>query len=153
MTTPGYPGRPLPPRLKAHSQPDAEVPEQVYGLLQGLERAVTGLAAEMRTGFAAQDVKVAEVKVLAEKASSISVERWTNLAKALVPAVVAIVGGVVGGVKLTERAPQQTTVVSESALSVDLGDCETLPESNQPACVQAAYERDQARKQARALRR
>ena len=145
---PGLPGIP-PPRPRAQSHSDATEAERTYGLIQGLAGDVQALGQTVATGFAAQAETNAELKALAEKASAQSVERWTNLAKALVPAVIAIVGGTVGVQRLTAPEPQRATVVSESALSVELDACMTLPESNQRPCMDLAYDRDRFRKVSR----
>jgi hypothetical protein len=134
-----------PPRPKAHSQPDAEVPESVYQALLGVQKSVEGVATEMRAGFAAQAITNAELREEVKNASAHSVERWTNLAKALVPAVIAIVGGTVGVQKLTEPEPQRTRV-SESALSAELVKCQAKPEAEQRYCVADAYEADKVRR-------
>lgn len=145
------PPRPRPPaaRQKAISQPDAEVPESVYHALLAVQRGQEGLATEMRAGFAAQAVTNSKLTEAVERAGALSVERWTNLAKALVPAVVAIVGGTYGVQRLAAPEPQRMTVVSQSALAVDLDACMTLPESNQRPCQDAAYDRDRLRKVSR----
>ncbi len=137
------------PRPRTPSGHDIPIPEAVFTAMYGIQVAVSELAAEVSAGKADTDVKLAEVKDLALKASAQSVERWTNLAKALVPAVIAIVGGTVGVQKLTAPEPQLTTVVSQSALAVELDACMTLPESNQRPCQDAAYDRDRARKVSR----
>lgn len=101
---------PLPPRQRAISQPDAEVPESVYGALLGLERGITTLGQTMAANKADTDLQIAEVKALATKASAQSVERWTNLAKALVPLAITIIGGTYGVQRLApgkEPAPVQ----------------------------------------------
>lgn len=124
---PGAPGRPLPPRQKAYSQPDAEVPESVFGAILAVQRDVQALAGEVRAGKADTDVKIAEVKELAQKAGAAAVERWTNLAKALVPAVVAIVGGTYGVQKLTApSAPPPEVRAVRSAEDLALDECRPL---------------------------
>lgn len=136
---------PLPPRPRALSHPDSnEVPAWLTDTLKGVQ----GSMRELSTAVAGLDAKITRVEEVAIKASALSVERWTNLAKALVPAVVAIVGGTVGVQKLTAPSAPQLTQVHESALSAELGACNSLPESNQPGCVGAAYQRDQARRAA-----
>lgn len=143
------PRAPLPPRARTPSGHDVPIPEAVFLALHNLQGSVEDLGRETRAGFAAQAVVNADLKVAVETAGARSVERWTNLAKALVPAVIAIVGGTVGAQRLMAPEPQKQTVVSESALSSELDACMTLPESNQRLCMDQAYERDRMRKLSR----
>lgn len=124
---------------------DIPIPESVFHAIQSVSTDVKALAQEVRAKSAADDQRFAKVEELAKNAAALSVERWTNLAKALVPAVVAIVGGVVGAQKLTEPAPQPTRVY-ESALSADLVRCQTKPDAEQRFCVAEAYETDKVRR-------
>lgn len=141
--------RDIPPRRRFGSTPGADVevlPESAYQLLKGLEQGVANLGQTIATNKADTDTKIAEVKELALKASAHSVERWTNLAKVIVPAVVAIIGGVTGMAKLTEKSAPEPTRVYESALSADLVKCQAKPEAEQRFCVADAYESDKVRR-------
>lgn len=140
---------PKPYRQRTPSGHDIPIPESVFHAIQSVGHSVEALASEFRTKAAADDVRFARVEQLAEKASAQSVERWTNLAKALVPAVIAIVGGVTGMVKLTERSAPEPTRVYESALSADLVKCQAKPEAEQRFCVADAYENDKHRRTGR----
>ena len=72
---------------------DIPVPESVFHAILSVSKDVQALTQEVRTKAAADDERFSRVEELAKQASALSVERWTNLAKALVPAVIAIVGG------------------------------------------------------------
>lgn len=128
MTTPGYPGRPLPPpRQRARSQPDAEVPEAVFTALLDVRSALDGLAREVATHAAAAEIRFAAVEKIAKDAGAQSVERWTNLAKALVPAIALIVGGTVGGQKLLADKPQPAEIRAvRSSADLALDECRPL---------------------------
>jgi hypothetical protein len=135
-----------PPRTRTPSGHDIPIPESVFQAIQSVSADVKALTAEVRTKAAADDQRFARVEEIATKASAQSVERWTNLAKALVPAVVAIIGGTVGVQKLTAPAAPEPTRVYESALSADLVKCQAKPEAEQRFCVADAYEQDKARR-------
>lgn len=117
---------PLPPRPRAHSQPDAEVPESVYHALKGVQDGLTGLGQTMAANKADTDRQISEVKELAVKAGAQSVERWTNLAKALVPAVVAIVGGTYGMQRLAPTEPAPVVQAPRSLHDLKLDECRPL---------------------------
>lgn len=117
---------PLPPRPRAISQPDAEVPESVYQALKGVQDSVKALAQTVTAGKADTDRQIAEVKELAVKASAQSVERWTNLAKALVPAVMAIVGGTYGMQRLAPADPPAVVQAPRSLHDLKLDECRPL---------------------------
>lgn len=138
--------RDLPPRRRTPSGHDIPIPESVFQAIQSVGQSVDALTQEFRVKAAADDQRFAKVEALAEKASAASVERWTNLAKALVPAVIAIVGGVTGMVKLTERSAPEPTRVYESSLSAELVKCQAKPEAEQRFCVANAYETDKIRR-------
>ncbi len=119
---------PLPPhRPRTPSGHDIPIPESVFLALQDVSTAVNGLAQEVRAGKADTDTKLAEVRELAQKASSQSVERWTNLAKAILPAIALTIGGTAGVQKLTEREPPPATKVVRSQADLDLDECRPLP--------------------------
>lgn len=136
-------------RQRTPSGHDIPIPESVFQALQSVSVAVTTLTQEVRTKAAADDQRFARVEEMAKAASALSVERWTNLAKALVPAVVAIIGGTVGMQKLTAPSAPEPTRVYESALSADLLKCQTKPEAEQRFCVADAYETDKVRRAGR----
>ncbi len=136
-------------RPRTPSGHEMPIPESVFQAVMSVSRDVQALTTEVRTKAAADDQRFAKVEALAEKASAASVERWTNLAKALVPAVIAIVGGTVGVQKLTAPAAPEPTRVYESALSADLVKCQGKPEGEQRFCVADAYERDKVRRNGR----
>ncbi len=121
--TPPREGLP-PPRLRATSQPDAEVPESVYHALHGVQKSVEALAHTVATGQAATESRLAsQDKALAELKAS-GADRWVNLAKVLVPAVVAIIGG--------QRllAPEQHAAppaITRSLHDIRLDECRPLP--------------------------
>jgi hypothetical protein len=135
--------RPLLPRGRTPSGHEIPVPESeaIFQALHGVSNEVKALASEVRTNRAADEVRFAEVEKIAKAAGAQSVERWTNLAKALVPAVVAIIGGTVGVQKLTAPSPVEPTRVYESELSQDLRKCAKKPDGEQQYCVAEAYER------------
>jgi hypothetical protein len=141
------PAKPYRPRTP--SGHDIPIPESVFQAIHSVGQSVNALTQEVRVKAAADDVRFAKVEALAEKASAASVERWTNLAKALVPAVIAIVGGVTGMAKLTERSAPEPTRVHESALSAELVQCQAKPEAEQRYCVANAYENDKLRRAGR----
>jgi hypothetical protein len=136
----------LPGRARSPSGHDIPIPESVFHAIQSVGQSVQALASEVRTKAAADDERFAKVEQMAKDASALSVERWTNLAKALVPAVMAIIGGTVGVQKLTERSAPEPTRVYESALSAELVKCQKLPDEQQRFCVADAYENDRARR-------
>lgn len=134
-------------RQRTLSGHDIPIPESVFHAIQSVSSKVDRLAQTIETKAAADDVRFSKVEEIAKAASAAGVERWTNLAKALVPAVVAIIGGTVGVQKLTAPAAPEPTRVYESALSADLVKCQAKPEAEQRFCVADAYEADKARRQ------
>jgi hypothetical protein len=135
-----------PYRPRTPSGHDIPVPESVFHAIHSVSQDVKTLTTELRTTREETKAELAEVKALAVKASAQSVERWTNLAKALVPAVIAIVGGTVGVQKLTTPAAPEPTRIFESSLSAELVKCQALPEAEQRYCVANAYETDKLRR-------
>lgn len=133
-------------RQRTPSGHDIPVPESVFHAILTVSSDVKALAGEVRTNREETRAELAEVKALAVKASAQSVERWTNLAKALVPAVIAIVGGTVGVQKLTTPTAPEPTRVYESSLSAELVKCQSKPEAEQRYCVADAYETDKLRR-------
>jgi hypothetical protein len=133
-------------RQRTPSGHDVPVPESVFHAILSVSSDVKTLTQEFRTKAATDDERFAKVEKLAKDASALSVERWTNLAKALVPAVIAIVGGTVGVQKLTAPAAPQPTRVYESSLSAELVKCQAKPEGEQRFCVADAYETDKVRR-------
>ncbi len=121
--TPPREGLP-PPRLRATSQPDAEVPESVYHALHGVQKSVEALSHTVATGQAATESRLAsQDKALAELKAS-GADRWVNLARVLVPAVAVIIGG--------QRllAPEQHATpapVVRSLHDLRLDECRPLP--------------------------
>jgi hypothetical protein len=140
------PPKPYRPRTRTPSGHDIPIPESVFHAIKSVEQGIAGLGQTIATNKADTDKQLSEVKELALKASAQSVERWTNLAKALVPAVIAIVGGVTGMAKLTERSAPLTPPPQESALSAELVKCQAKPEAEQRFCVANAYENDKLRR-------
>lgn len=137
---------PLPGRSRSPSGHDIPIPESVYHAIQSVSTDVKELTKELRTKAAADEQRFAKVEEIAKAAAAMSVERWTNLAKALVPLAVVIVGGVTGMQKLTEAKPALTPPPSESALSAELVACQAKPEAAQAYCVANAYESDKMRR-------
>lgn len=137
---------PPPYRPRTPSGHDIPIPESVFQAIHSVGQSVQALTNEVRTKAAADEQRFARVEEIATKASAQSVERWTNLAKALVPAVLAIVGGTVGLQKATESAPPPPTRVYESSLSAELVKCQAKPEAEQRFCVADAYENDKLRR-------
>lgn len=134
------------PTARSPSGHDIPIPESVFHAIQSVSDDVKGLAREVRTKAAADEQRFAKVEEIAKAAAAMSVERWTNLAKALVPLAVVIVGGVTGMQKLTEAKPPLTPPPTESALSADLVSCQAKPEAEQGYCVANAYETDKIRR-------
>jgi hypothetical protein len=133
-------------RPRTPSGHDVPIPESVFHAIQSVSTDVKTLTQEFRTKAATDDERFSKVEKLAKDASALSVERWTNLAKALVPAVIAIVGGTVGVQKLTAPATPEPTRIYESALSGELVKCMAKPEAEQRFCVANAYESDKLRR-------
>lgn len=138
-----------PPRGRTPSGHDVPIPEAVFVALAGIQGDVRAIAQAQAAGQAATDQKISEIGKDVATLKAADRSHMVKIIGALATAVAAVIGGQRA---LSPATPPERTVVSESALSVDLGACETLPESNQPACVQAAYDRDQSRKLARGRR-
>lgn len=134
------------PRPRTPSGHDIPIPESVFHAIHSVGQSVQALATEVRTKAAADEQRFAKVEEIAKAAAAMSIERWTNLLKALVPLAVVIVGGVTGAMKLTERAAPEPTRVYESALSADLVKCQARPDAEQRFCVADAYETDRLRR-------
>ncbi len=135
----------VPPQLYRGRTPsghDIPIPESVFQAIAQVQAENAGTRAEV----AGLRSDVAEVKEAVKKIAATNVDKWTNLLKVVVPAVVAIVGGTVGAQKLTAPAAPAPTVVYESALSAALVRCQGLPEAEQRFCREDAYEADRARR-------
>jgi hypothetical protein len=135
-----------PPRPRTPSGHDIPIPESVFHAIHSVSTKVDQLAKAVEAKGEADQLRFARVEEIAAKASAQSVERWTNLAKALVPAVVAIIGGTVGVQKLTAPAAPELTRIYESGLSAELVKCQARPEAEQRYCVANAYETDKLRR-------
>jgi hypothetical protein len=140
---------PPPPRPRTPSGHDVPIPEAVFVALAGLQGAVTANAQQTAAWQANHDGEHSKI-MLALK--DVKASNGHETIKVIAGVVIAALGVIGGQRALAPTPPPATTVVSESALSTELGACETLPESNQPQCVLAAYERDMARKVARGRR-
>jgi uncharacterized protein (DUF697 family) len=133
---------PLPPyRARTPSGHDVPIPEAVFNAIAQVQAEHAGTRAEV-AGLRAD---VADVKDAVQKIAAAASQRWVDMLKVIVPAVVTIVGGVVGANKLTAPAAPEPTKVYESALSVDLRACQRRAESEQRRCLDAAYEADRLR--------
>jgi hypothetical protein len=141
-----YCGKHRPARRRTPSGHDIPVPESVFQAIHSVGQSVQALTTEVRTTAAANEQRFAKVEEIAKAAAAMSIERWTNLLKALVPLAVVIVGGVTGMVKLTEAKPPMTPPPTESALSADLVECQAKPEAEQKYCVANAFETDKLRR-------
>jgi hypothetical protein len=125
---PGYPGQALPPpRLRAKSQPDAEVPEPVYHALQGVTEAVTRLDKKLDLHAEATEKRLTDQdKALAELKAG-NADRILNLVKVIVPAIATMIGGTVGLQKLTADKPQPAEVRAiRSSADLALDECRPL---------------------------
>ncbi len=132
-----------PPRGRTPSGHDIPIPESVFQAIAQVQVENAGTRAEV----AGLRSDVAEVKEAVKKIAATNVEKWTNLLKVVVPAVLAVVGGTAGVQKLTAPAAPAPTVVYESALSAALVRCQAKPPEEQRYCVADAYETDRLRRQ------
>jgi len=145
---PPRPGLP-PPRGRTPSGHDVPIPEAVFVALAGVQSTMQANAQASAAWQANHDSEHAEIT---SALKDIKASNRSETVKVIAGVIVAALGVIGGQRALAPTPPPERTVVSESALSVDLGACETLPESNQPPCVLAAYERDQRRKVVRGAR-
>ena len=116
---PGFPDGRIPARSRTPSGHDIPVPEAVFLALQSLGQKID-------TGKADTDLKIAG---LAEKVSAVaasSSDRWVNLLKVVIPAVLTIVGGTAGINRLTAPAPAQAPAARTLADTL-ADECRPLP--------------------------
>lgn len=121
---PGIPGQRLPPpRPKATSKPDAEVPESVFQALHDVSTAVRELGQTVAIGQEKSDAKFATLtKDVADLKASSRTE-WYKLVGIALPAVLAIVGG---QKVLADKPPAPQVSVVRSADDLRLDECRPL---------------------------
>lgn len=135
-----------PPRARTASGHDVPIPESVFVAIAAVQAETRAENQATRAEVAGLREDIASIKQAVKSIAAHNVERWTNLLKVVVPAVVTIVGGVIGANKLSAPATPPPTVVHESALSAELVQCQAKPEAEQRYCVANAYELDKVRR-------
>lgn len=112
-----------PPRPRAISQPDPEVPESVYVALKGVQDSVESLARTVATGRAEDAIKFA---TLTDAVAKVAANDRTHIAKifGIVAGAVVSLAGVVVAARPAPVPAQVTAVRSQADL--DLDECRPL---------------------------
>lgn len=111
-------------RPRTPSGHDIPIPESVFLALQTIGEKIDA-------GKADTDLKIATLAEKVEKVAAGSTDRWVNLLKVVIPAVLTIIGGTVGAQKLAEPAAPASAPAPRTLADTLADECRPLPAGSQ----------------------